>query len=278
MSQGKTAGRVLLALDLSAESRAAAELAVELAAALEVEVEGLFVEDRELLDLAGHPLAREVATFEVVAQPVERIGLERGLRAQAARARALLAGVVGQRAISWSFRVVRGTVVDEIRTAAGEGDTIALGRVGWSTGPRRRLGRTVESLLAEGDRGVLVPGRRPAAGEPVVACYEGSSAGRQVLAAAVQLGRATGSALRVEVIARDETEAATLQEEAKAELADAGAEAGFHTRVVERPSELAAALSAVSCRLLIVPSGVFGDGPDVLSLVSDLDCPLLLVR
>ncbi|MBW1882245.1 MAG: universal stress protein [Deltaproteobacteria bacterium] len=278
MSEESTARVILLALDLSPESQAAAVLAVEVAAAFGAKIEGLFVEDREMLDLADHPLAREVDIFGARTQPVERARLERSLRAQAVRARTLLARVAGRRGIAWTFRVVRGTVVDEIRTASRMGETVTLGRTGWSRGPRRALGRTTQRLLADGERRVLVPGRRPSAAGAVVACYEGSPAGRRVLEAAAQLARGAGAKLRVQVIAGEETELAALREEAEVQLADSDIEAAFHPLVVDRPSELLASLRADPCGFLVVPARAFGDGAELISLVTELDCPLLLVR
>jgi hypothetical protein len=112
----------------------------------------------------------------------------------------------------------------------------------------------------------------------VVACYEGSPAGRRVLEAGAQLARRAGAKLRVEVIAREPTQLAALREEAEVQLAGSDVEAAYHTLVVDRPSELVAALSAGPCGFLVVPAGAFGDGAELISFVTDLVCPLLLVR
>ena len=275
MSEGETAGGILVALDLSPESLAAAELAVELAAASGARIEGLFVEERELLDLAGHPLAREVDVFGTEGRPLERERLEWRLRAQASRARTLLAKVAGRRGIAWSFRVVRGTALEEIRIAARAADVVTLGRIGWS--PRPGLGGTTQRLLAEASR-VLVPGRRAGVRGPVVACYDGSPAGERVLDVAARLASAAGSGLRVEVVAAREDDLGPLRERARAALSSARIAPVFHALALEQPAELAARLRATACGFLVVPARVLGDGADLLELVADLDCPILLVR
>ena len=52
--------RILVAIDASPGSLAAAETAARLAALLNAELEGLFVEDDRLLRLPAAPLARQV--------------------------------------------------------------------------------------------------------------------------------------------------------------------------------------------------------------------------
>ena len=54
------ANRILVALDASPQSEAALRAAAELAALLEAELEGLFVEDINLLHLCGLPFGREI--------------------------------------------------------------------------------------------------------------------------------------------------------------------------------------------------------------------------
>ncbi|MGD8821809.1 MAG: universal stress protein, partial [Anaerolineales bacterium] len=54
--------RILVAVDASSHSRAALEAAAELAASLEVELVGIFVEDINLMRLAELPIAVEIET------------------------------------------------------------------------------------------------------------------------------------------------------------------------------------------------------------------------
>ena len=55
-----TLRRIVVGLDAGPRDRAALEAAAQLAARMQAELVGLFVEDIDLLHLAGLPFAREV--------------------------------------------------------------------------------------------------------------------------------------------------------------------------------------------------------------------------
>ena len=82
-----TIRRILVALDASHHSLAALEAAAELAAGMEAELQGIYVEDVNLIKLAGAPGAREVRYPYIDAGRLSRERMERQLRAQAAQAR-----------------------------------------------------------------------------------------------------------------------------------------------------------------------------------------------
>ncbi len=69
--------RILVALDASGASLAALDAAARLAATLEAELLGLFVEDEDLLRLAGLPCAREVGFTFTQARRMESADMER---------------------------------------------------------------------------------------------------------------------------------------------------------------------------------------------------------
>ena len=63
--------RILVALDASPHSLAALEAAAELAASLRAELIGLFVEDANLLRVAGFPFAREFGAYTAQAREID---------------------------------------------------------------------------------------------------------------------------------------------------------------------------------------------------------------
>ena len=75
-----TTRRILVALDASQHSLAALEAASELAEALKAELVGIFVEDVNLLNLAGLPFVREVGYPSGAARPLDSPSMERALR------------------------------------------------------------------------------------------------------------------------------------------------------------------------------------------------------
>ena len=122
-----TIRRILVALDASPHSQAALEAASELADVLKAELVGIFVEDVNLLRLAGLPFAREVGYPSGTDRPLDSPSMERELRIQAEQARQTLAGVAVRRQIRWSFRVVRGQVATELLTRSARGRPAGLG-------------------------------------------------------------------------------------------------------------------------------------------------------
>ena len=122
-----SAGRVILALDTSAGYGGAARAAAALARALGRELAGLFLEDENLVRLAGFPFARQVPVSGGPARPVEREVVESQLRALAAAARQDLARAASTLQVRWSFEVRRGALPAAALAAAGEADLLLLG-------------------------------------------------------------------------------------------------------------------------------------------------------
>jgi hypothetical protein len=96
----------------------------EAAAALEAELTGLFVEDVELLHFAGLPFAREIGVFSAQATDVRT--MERRLRHQAEEARRALAAAAEGKSLRWSFRIERGSLPAQVRSALADADLVVL--------------------------------------------------------------------------------------------------------------------------------------------------------
>jgi len=101
------------------------EAAARLARELEAEFLGLFVEDADLVRLASLPFAREVGLASASLLSMDLSGLERQLRAQAARVEQALQSILGP-APGWSFRVERATPERAVEAALAEGHAPAL--------------------------------------------------------------------------------------------------------------------------------------------------------
>lgn len=154
-----SATRIVVAVDASLPSLAAAEAAAEIAESLGAELVGLFVEDIELLRLAALPLAVESDRLTASARACDLESIERQLRAQAARAREAFDRASAGRSLSTSFRVARGRTGAEILAAAANADLVALGCVGHGGGTER-VGSTARAVAA-GRGGRVVTLRRP---------------------------------------------------------------------------------------------------------------------
>jgi nucleotide-binding universal stress UspA family protein len=197
--------RILVALDASAHSLAAVEAAADLAAAMQAEMEGLFVEDINLIRLASLPCTREVRhTASLASLDLEQ--MERALKAQAAEARQALAAAARRAHVQWSFHVARGRVAHEVLAAAAAADLVTLGKLGRSRSPQARLGSTVLRVLAGAPVALLLVEQwrvRAHGLRPVLVVYDGSEGAGRALQAAVRLAEASGVNLTVVLLADD---------------------------------------------------------------------------
>jgi nucleotide-binding universal stress UspA family protein len=274
-----TIRRIVVALDASRHSLAALAAASELADALQAELVGIFVEDVNLLSLAGLPFAREVRYLSGVDRPLDSPSMERELRIQAEQARQTLAGVAGRRQLRWSFRVVRGQVAAELLTAAQEADLLALGRASWASTRRVRLGATAREVVAQALRPVLLLQQGHAVCQPVQLAYDGSPAAGRALAAAARIALITGGQLTVMVIADAPEVAQRLEDEIDGRL-QAQQIKGHYRQLVNPSAEgLAHALyTAGGGTLIISAHSPLLEGEGLPTLLDAIDCSVFLVR
>lgn len=196
MHERPAVSRIWVALDASPRSIAALTAAVELAAGLDAELAGLFVEDIGLQHLIGLPFAREFSLLSGAGQPLSQGDMERTWRREAATLQRRLAEAAGSLRLRWSFHVARGRVAAEVSTLAQAFDLIVLGRR--SGIPLVRVSRTTI---------------RPAASQPqtgpVLALFDDSPASVRNLDLAILLASRHGAELRLLIDA--DTEAAYRQ-------------------------------------------------------------------
>ncbi len=275
--------RIVVALDSSASARAAMEAASELAARLQADVLALFVEDAELLHLAGFPFAREIGV-DALARPFDRTRLERSLRTEARKARAVCSSVADRSHTPMRFEVVRGGVARELLAAAEQADMIVLGRASREAPSRQaprqsrpaRLGRTASTVLSASTRTVAVITAERAFGRPVAVVYDGSEPCRRSLELAIQLAGEDHQNLVVLVPASPD-EAVRIGAEAR-EIA-ALSRITPRVVVVPDPRSLASAILGTGCRAVVLDRGCASvtTGGGVLEFVRRLDCPVFVV-
>lgn len=119
----KQAGSLIVEISPRGLSAAAFDSALKLARAFEVELEGLFVEDADLLALAGLPFSSEIQTVTGQVRVLESRQLEADLRRAAGAARREFERRALATAHSCRFRVVREAAT---RVIAREGQAAAL--------------------------------------------------------------------------------------------------------------------------------------------------------
>jgi nucleotide-binding universal stress UspA family protein len=181
--------RILVPLDASENSLTALDTAAELAAVLNAELEGLFVEDINVLQLCDFPFAREVSFLGPSFRRIDRAETERQLRIQAQRLQKTLSTVAERFQVPWRFRVTRGGVPAEVLAAAEKADLTIMGRSGWSMSGRRRVGSTVRTVINKGKGMTLIIEQGMRFQPPVQVVFTGSRLSEKALALALDLGR-----------------------------------------------------------------------------------------
>jgi nucleotide-binding universal stress UspA family protein len=279
--------RIVVALDASPASAAAARNAARLAARLAAQLHGLFVEDVGVLRLAALPLCIEVGTWSATPRRLTAAEVERRLRAQAARARRMLEESALAAAVDdYRFEVLRGEVGRAVAGALADSDLLSLGRVG-TTG-LARLGSVARAAMTGGRGQILL---LPAEGRleaPVVTVFGDAPGARLALAAALRLldreppGAPRAGALTVLLVAADDDAARRLEDEARATIAAAGHSPALPRFRRTRPGDRHALAHTVALdranALLLPAESPLVRPEDLEAVVEALDCSVLLVR
>jgi nucleotide-binding universal stress UspA family protein len=268
--------RLLVALDTSLHSLAALETAAQLAGPLEAELTGLFVEDADLLKLAGLPFVREIHPASATAEPLDATSLERALRLRAEQAGRALAAAAEHAKLRSSFRVVRGSVAAELLSAASAADLLVLGRGSRLLARHWTLGSTAFAVATRAARVLLVRSGVPCRGRPLYVLDDGTPSAELALRAATALAEALGSDLTILVapgapgagaVPRDDAPAASRRTRVRRSL--------LHELDAR---EVARAVQRAGDGLLVLGSrGRLGQ-ESIHELLDEVEVPVLLVQ
>lgn len=121
--------RLVVTLSAALCSQAPLATAARLAGSLGAELEGVFIEDINLIQLAGLPFLRELGPWSLAEAALDSRRMERQLRALARQARTLLALEAGKLGVPWTFQTWRGRTGAEALTEAFTSDILSLGRL-----------------------------------------------------------------------------------------------------------------------------------------------------
>jgi len=268
--------RILIALDASPASRAALELAADLAIRHQAELIGIYVEDINLLRSAELSITEEVGGYSAISRRVDSHQIESQLKAQARRIRDMLASVAGRANLRWTFRSVRGLIPGELISAAEEADLIILGKKGWSAG--KHFGSTARKLAALSPVRSLILEHKVRPGTPVLVIYDGSDDSQAALKTASRICT-PGSILTILVPAEDLQSAEQLY----SGLAPWIEEQEFRVQyrwVNDLHGKRIANMALISdCDIVILPAHSEHLQPKALiTMVENADCAVLLVR
>jgi nucleotide-binding universal stress UspA family protein len=269
--------RILVALDATPNSLAALRSAAELAASLDSELVGLFVEDAEMLEAAQLTTTREVGSFSAVVRDLGCGDLRRQMLAQAEQAQRALASTAGKLGVRWTFRVARGHVPSELLAATRQADLVTVGRSATPWGSARTLGPTLCRLIEQGTGYLLILQRGHRLGAVTVVVHDGASSGDEALRLGASMaGSRRGGRLLV-----------LLPAEAPGQLPDrihnwlesTGLRHELRQLRSVKATRIATAVRTANGGILLLPADSGLTAPDSLAaLLDQVDCPVLLVR
>lgn len=214
---GEARGRVVLRCGLSpAANDAALRVAIHLARAYRSELEGLFIEDREVFAFAGYPFAREVAQADGSLRPLDAGDLQRQYRAlYEAESRHILAGAAAAGVVArmQSVRDDGMTALARCCAALGPWNVVVLAESG--TGPAAGSIGHVLDAVQDATGVVAVPRKVRVPSGPVVVAAEDEDRLPVMLRTAERLASVTGSPIRLLLIASAQDELPWLEAQAR---------------------------------------------------------------
>jgi nucleotide-binding universal stress UspA family protein len=271
-----TAGsRIVVSFDTTPAGEAALEAAIGLAAGLDAEVAGLFVEDVALMRMAALPFTRELGLTSALLRPIETADIERALRLQGQQTRALLAAAAAALNLRWSFQVVRGQSVTAVLECTEGCTLVVLG-----TASAGVVGRSVRPVgRGAGGRPESARERfRHLSARPIVVLFNGSERAMRSLAAAHMLAARAGTRLTLLVTAGTTEDFERLRQQTRSWLAERGAVARFVWLKSRDVESVVQAVGAENASALLWHEADAPAEPRALRrLLSELGCPLILV-
>ena len=250
--------RIAVTLDACQISSSTLEEAVQLAARMGAQLEGIFVEDIDLIQLAELPFLREVRSVSRSENAINLTQMEQELRVLARRAERLLGEVAARQNVSWSFRIWRGSIDTELLTADADADVFALTRLGASL-----------------TRIPVVPTMTRA----VSVVFTGTDASTRALETAMGLTTDPYKELNILLPAENEAEAMRLQELATRQLGEQAVSAEFIPLKDGSLNEVLDVLADSNSAVLIVErDNQLMQAPSLRRSLNNLNCPLLIVR
>jgi hypothetical protein len=279
---GESRGRVVLQLTSGRPSAVAIEAAILIAQAFQSEIESIFVEDQQLIELSGFPFAKEISLTGRTKRAISSGDIERDIKFVFAELQRKIEVRARQAEVPLRQKVIRGEPVEALAAACrecGPWNVIALAEP--FTSPACPSPRQLFEVVS-GTTGLVLVG--PAARRiegPVVLVVEDPHRIAGMLRAAERLAGVRDGEIIAWLIA--ETEAALAVTEGQTRLLLAGRQdVRIEPAEVARliPAAMAESLRRLKAGFIVAQFGgllIPGEG-DLKPLAAGLECPLLLVR
>lgn len=279
---GEAKGRVVVQLCSSRASPIAIEAAVWLARAFQSEIESLYVENLQLIDLARYPFACEVSLTGRTRHAISCDEIERQFRFESADFHAAIAICARAAEVPIRPRVMRDDPVQALRTVCSEcgpWSAVALAEP-FTSASCPSLKDLLDTVADATGLLVVGPQARRTTG-PIVVALEQAELLSALLGAADRMASTQEAEILVCPIAAGEAELAEIEGAARLVLAERA-----NTRMAASTVTLGSEAAAVEVLRRLQPGLVIGqfggllvpvDG-DLRPLAAGLECPLLLMR
>lgn len=147
--------RVLLQIDASTHCRNSLQTATEIAALLDADLRGVFIEDRNVLSVGKLDFVREVSLSSRAARTIDSPTLEAQLKAMANSVRRQLQEVARRRQVSLDFQTIKDAFDAEFRDILTHADLVIMEGTGRSHGRYPTAGSLAEELRQPRDQPTL---------------------------------------------------------------------------------------------------------------------------
>ncbi len=258
--------RILVTLDSSGGSLEALEGAAMMAAELDAELAGVFVEDANLLRLAALPCSAEVGFASARARNLNSETVERTFKHLAADARRALISAAERARVRWTFEVARGSVVREALRAVHQDESKARATSAMAADPAGSvvLLQAKECKAPQGKAMIIM---------------EGSHISLRALPTALELaGQSCTQDILLLVISDSVFEARTQIRRARRLIESEGQNAAVHGMGRAAVDDLLALASNEGCGTLIFSASAGLLSADQLAkLVEGVDYPVFVV-
>lgn len=254
-------------------------LSARLAAELELEIEGLYIEDESLLGLAALPSRREVRLGSGRLEPLDAQCLEQALGRAAKTLEASLARAAGAARALHRFRLARGDLATVIGANVTRSDIVAV-VAGGALHPGHDLHLAAMQARASV---LLIPSRLARRPGAIVALMSGGPMDERTVTLAARLAARRRERLEVFALTVDPSSSERVARIAEQHRLD-GSRWSLRplpqARTASVAHALANALGGVTQRLLVLPRNLPGlvEARDLAGLAATLCAPLLVLE
>ena len=263
--------RVAIALDACHQSSQALQAAAEMAASLQAELEGIFIEDINLIRLAELPFTREIRPFSMTEETVDVKRMEQELRSLARQQQQKLELVAREKGIRCSFRIRRGQIKAELMNAVTEVNVLTLCR------PVHMSGMFGRETIGDTTSTAAYPMQQ--ARSSVTVIFGSAQNENNALLAAARLAGRLDTDISVLLTADSDIETGDLQRQAETILETQTQPVNYIRLAGKQISDLVIATVSSNNQVLLVNSNnTLVTGGQLWPYLEQVFCPVLIVR